>query len=1096
VRGEKLVGLALAFMLALSVLMVGISFAQAATIAIEPGFVAAMIGDTVTFNITVYNVQDLNSWQLKIKYDANVLEFPPQVTEGPFLKDVGTTSFNVKPSFTYGYVEVACALLTATGASGSGVLASFTAKVKGGYPGYTTIDLVDTVLLDVEGAPIDHAVTSGYLVVKTPVASFTYENISNYGLAYPLIVNNTLNTVTSEINITDGVKYVFEGTTHYIGKSLNDTTNIVTIETDWPADVPNVLVFDATNIGNETLTKLRFGIYFFGNESIPEIIDPTWINAFWSWDGGATWHAWPVTGPDDYGAENASIVIGPSGGWTLDVNQSLVRWLKIVPTHPISAGARIEIVMFEDADGSETYNASEEIYTIGDSPIDLHIEVWLTNLLTGVYIIGNGQLIGTDWFEAYWSPDGTWTWGSVPITNVKDDYNSIFPYHVRFMIGPAGGFDLSACEPSTTYIKIITKRLIYAGFNVSIITFIDLNGDYDYDTGEPIVSDGDEPVDLDIKLAWGCPYTEFFFDASGSFSPLGYNITTYIWDFNDTTVVTTTSPNITHIFSYREEPYLVNLTVVDELGQTGSMVVPITIWRDAVAADIWPSVTWLDTVDYELAWGQLHEDPDLAEMGFAMFVLGTVTNLGVLPETITARLHVYDAVTGAPAGWVYPSKVTTTLDPMSGSGFSIWFLWSPFDEYGNYLPPGTYTMELEVDPVPCELEYGDVSNNYFYKNVTILPAQLYLNQYEVTYWTPSYGECFEVDLYVDYVVDLYGFEFNMTWDPALIHLEEFNFGAKLDAVWGEGNWEAFYNDTGIENGWFYMAATALPPAEGYTAIASPTRLVNFVFSVAYDPSYASPGYYNTTLIDMVSCKLSTSWAGAIPVSFSPANYTIYSSKPALEVRIPEGSITYEANALGTVFEAEIWLINATNVHDFWVLVEYNTTILDCLSVEINTNETWFPGPYVADWYYIDESTGFIEIYLEETLDAPTANGNGPIATIKFQVTEGITWKRGVDRFLYSLLNITGFGVSVNDPILGVLYLDYPDVIDFFPGEYWFLPKIGDASLDGAVNVIDLYMVASILGAPENVADWYDLDFSHNGVVDIYDLVIVATHIGA
>ena len=146
-----------------------------AEIYISPATVTAEVGQEFTVQIVVKNVSNLNSWQLKISYDTNVLAFPPTVVEGDFLKSVSNnTDFRVSSSTVYSYVQIACAILENVGASGTGVLANVTFTVLGGYPGKTEIHLFETALYDTDMNPIEHTTADGFFYIESPVADFSW----------------------------------------------------------------------------------------------------------------------------------------------------------------------------------------------------------------------------------------------------------------------------------------------------------------------------------------------------------------------------------------------------------------------------------------------------------------------------------------------------------------------------------------------------------------------------------------------------------------------------------------------------------------------------------------------------------------------------------------------------------------------------------------------------------------------------------------------------------------------------------------------------------------------------------------------------------
>jgi hypothetical protein len=92
--------------------------------------------DPFSTNITVSNVTDLYAWQVSLYYNSSVLN-GTHVDEGPFLKADGADTGFIVTNFTdnyntnQGYILIACARLSLTGANGSGTLATLTFKAVG-----------------------------------------------------------------------------------------------------------------------------------------------------------------------------------------------------------------------------------------------------------------------------------------------------------------------------------------------------------------------------------------------------------------------------------------------------------------------------------------------------------------------------------------------------------------------------------------------------------------------------------------------------------------------------------------------------------------------------------------------------------------------------------------------------------------------------------------------------------------------------------------------------------------------------------------------------------------------------------------------------
>jgi hypothetical protein len=97
-------------------------------------FPSAHVGNTIQVNIAVGNVQNLWEWDIaNLKFDPTFLNLT-QVSEGPFLKQAGSTLFLWTSESTIAISkgdipDISCTLLEYTSASGSGVIATLTFQV-------------------------------------------------------------------------------------------------------------------------------------------------------------------------------------------------------------------------------------------------------------------------------------------------------------------------------------------------------------------------------------------------------------------------------------------------------------------------------------------------------------------------------------------------------------------------------------------------------------------------------------------------------------------------------------------------------------------------------------------------------------------------------------------------------------------------------------------------------------------------------------------------------------------------------------------------------------------------------------------------------
>jgi hypothetical protein len=97
-------------------------------------FPSVRVGDTIQVNIDVSNVQNLWAWGIdNLKFNPSILNLT-QVSEGPFLKQAGSTLFLWSSQSTIAFSkgdipEISCVLLEQSSTSGSGVITTLTFQV-------------------------------------------------------------------------------------------------------------------------------------------------------------------------------------------------------------------------------------------------------------------------------------------------------------------------------------------------------------------------------------------------------------------------------------------------------------------------------------------------------------------------------------------------------------------------------------------------------------------------------------------------------------------------------------------------------------------------------------------------------------------------------------------------------------------------------------------------------------------------------------------------------------------------------------------------------------------------------------------------------
>jgi len=112
-------------------------------------------GQPVHLNLTMLNVENLNTWSANLTWDPSILSLT-EASEGAFLSSQGTTTFTHIADQQAGLVQLSCNLTAGTGANGSGVLAMLTFNVTIG--GTFSFEISGSSLKNINGEEMLHTV--------------------------------------------------------------------------------------------------------------------------------------------------------------------------------------------------------------------------------------------------------------------------------------------------------------------------------------------------------------------------------------------------------------------------------------------------------------------------------------------------------------------------------------------------------------------------------------------------------------------------------------------------------------------------------------------------------------------------------------------------------------------------------------------------------------------------------------------------------------------------------------------------------------------------------------------------------------------------
>lgn len=359
-------------------------------------------------------------------------------------------------------------------------------------------------------------------------------------------------------------------------------------------------------------------------------------------------------------------------------------------------------------------------------------------------------------------------------------------------------------------------------------------------------------------------------------------------------------------------------------------------------------------------------------------------------------------------------------------------------------------------------------------------SKLYIDPSLVEKVPGDIGMDFNVNITVASIVDLFGFDINVTWDNNLITLSSVDYTTTLDAIWGEGQYSVMISTSG--NGWYKLVAVSLSH-DFNTTEASP--LAKLVFHVQ--------GFYNwdaETKIHFITAKLSDSAAKPISTDLTDGTYRMKAEKPTLQIE-PQGQV---CRKYGERFNVTLLLKEAAQVEDLKFEIGFNTTMFGY----IDGSASW--GVLGTGTIVVNETTGTLEGSVASTTPV---NGDHWVLNFSFISVLHHVWK-DESQVVGWRNNQTG---TVWFQWVNLSYPNHADIsymkgaldqINVTELHCTFSPIQGDVDNDGEVDIFDLRTVAYYYDVKEGDPLWTDASkYNLNGdkSIDVQDLVIVAVNFG-
>jgi hypothetical protein len=351
----------------------------------------------------------------------------------------------------------------------------------------------------------------------------------------------------------------------------------------------------------------------------------------------------------------------------------------------------------------------------------------------------------------------------------------------------------------------------------------------------------------------------------------------------------------------------------------------------------------------------------------------------------------------------------------------------------------------------------------------------------LTQKTPSdVGTTFDINVTVSNVTDLFGFEFNLTWDKDLIRLVNVDYESTLDSIWGLGNWVMVRNDTAP--GWYRLVAVST--LSGFTTTSSrPITRLTFKVEAFYN-------WMAETNLHFSVVKLSNSQANPILTDVADGTYMIDAQKPLVE--IISGNILLRKYA--ERFNATVNIDHALGVKDFQFEIYYNASMLTYVS----GSDIWG-----------DLGIGLLDV--NETEGSITGSVSSLTSLTGRHWLLNLTFEDALRRVWRDEAAIPGWMNNQSGRMLfrwvNLSYLNHADLSYQEGGSdqivvtelhYVFSPIQGDTDNDGHVDVFDLRIIGYYYDIKSSDPGWTEAskyDLNGDNIIDVYDLVLAEYNFG-
>jgi hypothetical protein len=253
------------------------------------------------------------------------------------------------------------------------------------------------------------------------------------------------------------------------------------------------------------------------------------------------------------------------------------------------------------------------------------------------------------------------------------------------------------------------------------------------------------------------------------------------------------------------------------------------------------------------------------------------------------------------------------------------------------------------------------------------------------YYLNAVGKEFTVAVKITDVTNLYGFDLKLRWNTTV--LEYVSHSVKVprntypDGVLWDPTLQAA-NTVNETAGTYWIAYSSMNPAPAFNGSGTAFTMT---FRVKYHPVQPSPDA-NVTL-ELYDAQLAAFGGGQItPITKENGTVLLHALPPISTILyVTNNGNRYFRKSQGVVFTVDVGIQNVTDLYGFAISLEYNTTLLDVISVAEGSFLNSHGDTYVVK-NYMNDTEGQVRYALSLLGTSSGAEGDGTLFTVTLRAS--------------------------------------------------------------------------------------------------------------